>query len=528
MRLINVETEKLVSFSLDDAPPYAILSHTWSQNDADELTVRDILEGTAKNKTFGYTKLGGFELGEAINSMFKWYQHAAVCYVYLSDVKSEDQLPASRWFTRGWTLQELIAPSNVKFYASNWHFLEAITGIPEEFLHGDGHFLQASVAQRMSWASGRSTKREKEMAYCLLGIFDVSVPILYGDSHAFAKVQEAIMAKNRDDSIFAWGLEPTSQASHTLPATSNSAGAFAMEPADFGKCGNRLARFSKYAIQQVLYRECLRLHQSLPHTLEDGSTFGLLSCEPEDDSDKVVGIPLIPDPSGSFFYRPQDASARLFSKSAAARNTSIRPIYLQLLHDQPPTIGSIDRRNWFRIRTAGTGLKILEAFPPERLENGMVKTSKDNDGTTERTWLRLVQQKNRDSALDFVLVLDFQILPDSTPSAHCHVMVSDSKTSLQSIATSRFASLQTSFGQCQASNEKLHISSSVTTVNSETRSGQPTFVVSLTCTETPFSNTLNATRGMHVIELLPRLITVMKQELRLSHEKKDFAEREAT
>lgn len=139
MRLIEVETKTLASFNFEDAPAYAILSHTWG-DDTEELTLQDLTDlEKAEAKKFGFSKLDGccrqaredgfgyiwidtccidksdqIELSEAINSMFKWYRRAAVCYVYLSDVRSEDMLPQSRWFRRGWTLQELIAPGKHK------------------------------------------------------------------------------------------------------------------------------------------------------------------------------------------------------------------------------------------------------------------------------------------------------------------------------------------------------------------------------------------------------------------------------
>ena len=134
--------------------------------------------------------------------MFQWYRDAKVCYAYLFDVPSHVDLHAenslftqSRWFTRGWTLQELLAPREVHFYGIEWAFLgakkdlcyriESITGIRSEFLQGQ-HLHYASIAERMFWASKRRTTRTEDIAYCLLGIFDVYVPLIYGEgSNAF-------------------------------------------------------------------------------------------------------------------------------------------------------------------------------------------------------------------------------------------------------------------------------------------------------------------------------------------------------
>jgi hypothetical protein len=241
MRLINSATHKLVEFS-GVIPEYAILSHTWEK---EELSFHDIQGGNAKNMA-GYAKVEGCclkaqldcidyvwidtccidktssaELSEAINSMYRWYKEAQVCYAYLADVPSGEALQSadspfvkSRWFRRGWTLQELIAPSSLVFYGNDWveigtklslqKLVCAITGIPIDVLKfGDvGEF---SVAQRMSWASKRQTTRVEDMAYCLMGLFGVNMPMLYGEGErAFERLQEEIMKTSDDHTLFAW------------------------------------------------------------------------------------------------------------------------------------------------------------------------------------------------------------------------------------------------------------------------------------------------------------------------------------
>ena len=150
--------------------------------------------------------------------MFRWYQEAAACYVYLFDVASasgETAIASSRWFNRGWTLQELIAPSDVRFYSSAWGFIgtkesmrsliSATTNIDAHILAG-GDLETISVARRMSWVSKRKTSRVEDMAYCLLGIFDINMPLIYGEGRkAFQRLQEAIMLNTHDQSLFAWG-----------------------------------------------------------------------------------------------------------------------------------------------------------------------------------------------------------------------------------------------------------------------------------------------------------------------------------
>lgn len=335
MWLLNVNTKQLECFNADETPDYAILSHTWGE---DEVTFDDVRQGCGQNKN-GWHKLefvchqaaeGGLqyawvdtccidksssaELSEAINSMFRWYHGAQACYALLSDVllpsaghgrpngerlfpnsfnghaahgsaplrmrdggveESEEvtsrmSLPSyedsrhflmasdvdfircygwlarSSWFCRGWTLQEMIAPKEVYFFDKAWNmlglrtpmaaFLSRITRIDGRVLtwsrrplrpwrkgQSDYSGLQDtvaitmstlravldsfSVAQRMSWAAGRVTTRLEDEAYCLLGMFDVNMPMVYGEGRrAFLRLQEQIIQTSTDHSIFAWRI----------------------------------------------------------------------------------------------------------------------------------------------------------------------------------------------------------------------------------------------------------------------------------------------------------------------------------
>ncbi|KAH0562469.1 hypothetical protein GP486_002843 [Trichoglossum hirsutum] len=231
MRLLECKNAGVFSLTEDlfddDIPQYAILSHTWGV-DAEEVTFEDLTKGTGKNKA-GYQKIrfcgeqaarddlqyfwvdtccidksSNTELHDAINSMFRWFRNATKCYVYLSDVSGPafnsnnkfKQLPwesafrKSRWFTRGWTLQELIAPESVEFFSGDWEKLgnkksleqhiHEISKIPIEALQGTA-LSEFSVAERMSWAETRVTKRKEDKAYSLLGIFDISMALIYGE-----------------------------------------------------------------------------------------------------------------------------------------------------------------------------------------------------------------------------------------------------------------------------------------------------------------------------------------------------------
>ncbi|KAF5368843.1 hypothetical protein D9758_002899 [Tetrapyrgos nigripes] len=243
MRLLNTKSFKLHEFQTN-IPPYAILSHTW---DKEEVTFQDIQNlQTAKRKA-GYTKVktacaraqrysfewiwidsccinkeSSAELSEAINSMYQYYEDAVVCYVYLCDVSAKEHprdprstFRDSRWFKRGWTLQELLAPIHVVFLDKDWtrigtrsslrDVISAVTAIPVGVFEGRD-VAEYSVAQRMSWAALRETTRPEDTAYCLMGIFGVSMPPIYGEggAKAFMRLQQEIIKISDDRSIFAW------------------------------------------------------------------------------------------------------------------------------------------------------------------------------------------------------------------------------------------------------------------------------------------------------------------------------------
>ena len=256
MRLLNTTTLQLETFASERTrPAYAILSHTWGNEEvlfedlkagaADPLNTRKIDHAKvtascreARRNGYAYIwidtccidKSSSAELSEAINSMFKWYTAAAVCYVYLIDVfhnQLEDpekkHLEHSRWFKRGWTLQELIAPSHVQFFDKDWFpigtreslaaRISDITKIELQLLSRSGDsegslrigLAATTIATRMSWAAGRETTREEDLAYCLLGIFDINMPLLYGEGKkSFFRLQEQIVKKSNDQSILAW------------------------------------------------------------------------------------------------------------------------------------------------------------------------------------------------------------------------------------------------------------------------------------------------------------------------------------
>ncbi|KAG9186084.1 hypothetical protein G6011_02640 [Alternaria panax] len=235
---------ELTTFESNPASPYAILSHTWTAGQ--EVTYKELVEGTGTTKS-GYTKLrfcgeraakDGLnyfwidtccinkttieELSMAINSMFGWYKRSAVCYVYLTDVSLPEEVTDveadrvsweqafrhSRWFTRGWTLQELLVPPRVEFFSREGKHLGSrvslqqeiheITRIPIEALRGQ-ELSEFSVKERMSWATGRKTALEEDKVYCLLGIFRVFLSPIYGEGerHATLRLEEQIQKRPR-------------------------------------------------------------------------------------------------------------------------------------------------------------------------------------------------------------------------------------------------------------------------------------------------------------------------------------------
>ncbi|RYP31995.1 hypothetical protein DL767_005440 [Monosporascus sp. MG133] len=230
---------------IDNIPPYAILSHTWG---AEEVLFSDMI-GTRGHNKAGYVKIrfcgdqawrdglkffwvdtccidksSSTELQEAINSMFRWYRDATKCYAYLADVSTptfnaddksswEPAFQASRWFTRGWTLQELIAPKLVEFFSrenvrlgdkkSLEQQIHNVTGIPISALQGSP-LSGFSIPDRMAWVEKRKTTRKEDKAYSLLGIFDIYMPLIYGEGekNAFRRLQEEVSKASKSEQTY--------------------------------------------------------------------------------------------------------------------------------------------------------------------------------------------------------------------------------------------------------------------------------------------------------------------------------------
>ena len=325
MRLINIETLDLEEF-IGEPPPYAILSHTWGQEEVsfqeynwlreqqkeleEDPEIRDeigprrfarlerkmksiqekagfrkilgcvnlVIEDlkfrlefrstrteSASSEDSGYEesndikylwvdtccidKTSSAELSEAINSMYSWYHDSSWCIVYLEDVTSTEenysisqasQFGRSRWFTRGWTLQELLAPEEPAFYNRHWKLIgnrsnlskviSTVTGIYEYHLR-IRRLAPPSQTDVISWAAKRTTTRIEDLSYSLLGLVDVNMPLLYGEgSRAFHRLQLQILSQTKDLTILAWGYRSGLE--------SLKIGLFASTPSNYDNCSH--------------------------------------------------------------------------------------------------------------------------------------------------------------------------------------------------------------------------------------------------------------------------------------------------
>ena len=334
MRLLDTETLILHEFE-SEIPEYAILSHRWQQQ---EITFKDVtkrrnLHAASWDKirqccsfvrkigidwvwidTCCIDKRSSTELSEAINSMYNWYRNARVCIVHLNDVRCKDEeihryqtlvepedhdeacrkcsnstseeLRASKWFTRGWTLQELIAPWVVIFVDCAWRvfgsrstlneLVSDITGIA----HPNNVEIQGeSIATKMSWASRRTCTRSEDMAYSLMGLFEVNMPLLYGEGspRAFRRLQLEILRKSDDETIFAWS-------SHNADNLANFLSPLAASPSCF-KDSSTIRPF-KSIIPRPSY--------AVTNTGLEIDTVLLQGCDPpgNDKADQLYFLPL--------------------------------------------------------------------------------------------------------------------------------------------------------------------------------------------------------------------------------------------
>jgi hypothetical protein len=270
-------------------------------------------------------KSSSAELSEAINSMYGWYEGSIVCYAYLEDVgralstqtsydpsNKDKTVEESRWFTRGWTIQELIAPRMVDFFDKQWQYLGSkkdlypllsrITSIPEDVLLEPKNRRYCSVARKMTWAAKRQTTRIEDVAYSLLGIFDINMPLLYGEGRgAFIRLQEEILKETDDQSLLAWGLNGYME--RVLDY-----GVFANSPDNFLGSEDVVPFPSKPGRQpHSMTNKGVRIELPVladpTHLIPPELPFAILDCQIKDDFSGAIGISLMSTLDDSRFLR---------------------------------------------------------------------------------------------------------------------------------------------------------------------------------------------------------------------------------
>ncbi|KAI4943497.1 hypothetical protein J4E91_009407 [Alternaria rosae] len=444
MRLLDARTLELKTF-VHIIPPYAILSHCWTD---EEVVFSDLADLGQARKKKGFAKIqktcelavaDGFdyfwvdtccidksssaELSEAINSMFAWYRASEQCYAYLADVELQgafargeavrhhNTFALSKWFTRAWTLQELLAPSNLqssrdegmKFYSRDWQLLGSkasigrriseITRIPIEYLEGQS-LETASISMRMSWAADRQATRSEDIAYSLLGIFDVNMPLLYGEgkTKAFRRLQEEIMKISEDETLFAW------EASDGMDEL--TADVLAIGPNDFRETRDLIPFASDDPVPPyTITHRGLRIWQTFFHThqLDDFGrgmlrplrspimiwsghdiVWGILRCHVVHDFQHFVIVPLR-HLSADVYLRDVSTSVSLIPFGCIPPSAFSREIYIR--NTRTSTIPNSVRRRWgFLVRKPPEGVEIRQCFPKEAWnEKDNILQGKDHD-----------------------------------------------------------------------------------------------------------------------------------------------------
>jgi hypothetical protein len=388
MRLMNVHLLELKTFNHTNVPPYAVLSHTWGDDEVDYHTfiskpevksgrgwakiLRTCKQAIQDNynwiwiDTCNIDKSSSAELSEAINSMFSWYQRSAVCYAFLEDVHTGDisqelefhqLLRKARWFTRGWTLQELVAPRKIIFYSAAWEvlgtkntlgpMLAEITRVNERVLRNSAMVATMSIAQIMSWAAHRQTTRVEDIGYCLLGIFNITMPLLYGEgSRAFRRLQEELINRFDDQTIFAWSLsasltpdtgEPDDRALESLLG----GGVLALHPLAFKDSGHISPKMQLDKAREpiAITTRGILIKAHLRRTKDPTRCDWLIPCSSTEYPNHVVSIPL----------RTPSSRTRRYSRTAVGMESikyehevlmsepSYKQIHLKTAVDYNPT-----------------------------------------------------------------------------------------------------------------------------------------------------------------------------------------------
>lgn len=439
MRLINLRTLSLEDF-IGTIPPYAILSHTWMNG---EVTCQEMAAGGQDiSKKAGWIKIEEFckmvvsrlpniqygwvdtccidktssaELSEAINSMFAWYRNAETCFAYLADVDHHDasqplgqDFKESRWFTRGWTLQELLAPNEVEFFDGEWkNFgtrdsladrIATITRIDASILRS-GDWSMVSAACKMSWAAYRQTTRIEDQAYCLLGLFDVNMPMLYGEGErAFLRLQEEILKETDDESLLAWDASE-------IPPSVTTIGALAPSPAFFWE-GHSFESYPSQGDALVITNKGISLDTSLLEQSQlAGQKLALLSCSETGNAASGIAISLTRDAFDTNRYsRSRNAPIRIPMRQSGAmklqKATLVRRSVTSIAN-------SIVTKCWLHYMAS---LELVGMYPPDLWRESVVTSTATMaiSHTAQSTVHGLAAFRVRDTKVCFTLAITIE------------------------------------------------------------------------------------------------------------------------
>lgn len=469
MRLLNATTYKFHEYVGGDVPEYAILSHTWGEGEVTFHDMRPEAQPETWRAKLGWKKIekccvqalkdsiqfvwvdtccidksSSAELQEAINSMFRWYEGSTECYAFMADFDTQQTslqwLGIARWWTRGWTLQELLAPESVRFFDSQWReFGDKVTlrqqiartsGISEATLLGTvvgarQALDRVSVAQRMSWAARRETTRAEDMAYSLMGVFGVNMPLLYGEggAAAFHRLQVEIMSSSPDQSLLAWGFaRPDSGMS--LWGVSN---ALATSPADFEKCGSMLAwGAARPGDTFTMTQRGLRLKLPVVLSVDGGNLIycalncTVTECVPTDDdvrAARVMAVPFLRPQTRADGLRPHsDEYYRLMARmplwverealeSAPRMDVHVPRVFR---HGEPAKSAYQRLRVVIRIPQLPEGWYVAGIFPPEKSRDDFIFIRPEVSESADVVVVHIASLSKNEGRSNFVLVVELQ------------------------------------------------------------------------------------------------------------------------
>lgn len=467
MRLLNATTYKFHEYVGGDVPEYAILSHTWGEGEVTFHDMRPEAPPETWQAKLGWQKIekcclqalkdsiqfvwvdtccidksSSAELQEAINSMFSWYEGSTECYAFVADFEARDKemskLTMARWWTRGWTLQELLAPESVRFFDSQWREfgdkvtlrqqVSRISGISEATLLGTvvgarQALDRVSVAQRMSWAARRETTRAEDMAYSLMGVFGVNMPLLYGEggAAAFHRLQVEIMDSSPDQSLLAWGFA-RADSGMSLWGVSN---ALATSPADFEECGSMIAwGVARPGDTFTMTQRGLRLKLPVVMSVDGGNLIycalncTVTECVPADGDVRAARVMAVP------FLRPQtradglpphtDEYYRLMARmplwverkaleSAPRMDVHVPRVFR---HGDPAKSAYQRLRVAVRVTHLPNGWYVAGIFPPEKSRDDFIFIRPEVSESADVIIVHIASLSKNEGPSDFVLVIE--------------------------------------------------------------------------------------------------------------------------